>query len=132
MIIHPMTNPSSPAPDRDGLGCAAMPASGPPRSPIAMVVLALLHEAPMHAYRMHELIRERGQDKVVNVAQRNSVYQAIARLERDALIRVQSTVKGEGRPERVVYRITPEGSRTLRDWLTSTLRAPVREYPSFP
>lgn len=109
-----------------------MSPSAPPRSPIAMVVLALLQEEPMHAYRMHELIRERGQDKVVNVAARNSVYQAIARLERDGLIRVQGTTKDEGRPERVVYRVTEAGSRTLHDWLASTLSTPVREYPSFP
>lgn len=86
----------------------------------------------MHAYRMHELIRERGKDTVVNVAQRNSVYQALARLQRDALIRVQSTAKELGRPERVVYEITDAGSRTLHDWLASTLRTPVREFPSFP
>ena len=37
------------------------------RSPLALVVLALLYEAPMHPYRMQQLIKERGKDEVVNV-----------------------------------------------------------------
>ncbi|AKV01894.1 Transcriptional regulator, PadR family [Labilithrix luteola] len=102
------------------------------RSPLAMVVLALLMEAPMHAYRMHELIKTRGQDRVVNVAARNSVYQTITRLLRDGHIRVQETERDEGRPERVVYQITDSGSKVLSDWLKSMLSTPVREYPLFP
>lgn len=102
------------------------------RSPLAMVVLALLMEAPMHAYRMHELIKERGQDRIVNVAARNSVYQTIARLLRDGHIRVQETSRDEGRPERVVYQITEAGSKILSDWLKSVLSTPLAEYPRFP
>jgi DNA-binding PadR family transcriptional regulator len=102
------------------------------RSPLAVTVLALLAEAPMHAYRMHDLIKRRGKDSVVNVAQRNSVYQTIARLLRSGLIRVQQTLRHEGRPERVVYEITDEGSATLVRWLKDMLAAPAQEYPDFP
>ncbi len=35
---------------------------------LAMMVLALLVEEPMHAYRMQQLIREREKQDVVNVA----------------------------------------------------------------
>ena len=48
-----------------------------------MVLPALLLEAPMHPYRMQQMIKDRGQDQLVNVAQRNSVYQALDRLVRD-------------------------------------------------
>ncbi len=109
-----------------------MPDGSTQRSPLAMVVLALLAEAPMHAYRMHELIKERGKDTVVNVAQRNSVYQAIARLRRAGLIRVQETSRDEGRPERVVYHITEDGTAALRAWVTDMLAVPAREFPLFP
>ena len=102
------------------------------RSPLAMTVLAFLLEAPMHAYRMHELIKARGKDSVVNVAQRNSVYQTIARLLRSGLIRVQETSRGEGRPERVVYRITPEGSAALQAWLKAMISEPAAEFPDLP
>jgi DNA-binding PadR family transcriptional regulator len=92
----------------------------------------LLAEEPMHPYRMGQLIRERGKDGVVNVAQRNSVYQTIDRLLRDGLIRVRETERDERRPERTVYAITPAGTATLADWVRAMLRAPAREFPEFP
>jgi len=97
-----------------------------------MTVLALLAEEPMHAYRMHELIKARGKDTVVNVTQRNSVYQTIDRLLRSELIRVKKTVRDEGRPERVVYEITGDGSAALQEWLRAMVAEPSIEYPEFP
>jgi DNA-binding PadR family transcriptional regulator len=102
------------------------------RSPLAMVVLAMLVEEPMHAYRMQQLIKERAKDTVVNVAQRNSIYQTIARLLRDGLARVRQTAREENRPERVVYEITPLGRTTLDRWLEVMIGAPAREFPEFP
>ena len=102
------------------------------RSPLAMMVLALLVEEPMHAYRMQQLIREREKQDVVNVAQRNSIYQTIERLRRDELIRVAETRREEGRPERIVYALTPAGRRTLDGWLAEALATPAREFPEFP
>jgi DNA-binding PadR family transcriptional regulator len=101
-------------------------------SPLAVAVLSLLHEAPMHAYRMQQLIKERHKDEVVNVAQRNSVYQTIDRLGRAGLLQVQQTARDEGRPERTIYEITPSGLDTLRSWLIGMLGAPAREFPEFP
>jgi DNA-binding PadR family transcriptional regulator len=97
-----------------------------------MVLLALLKEAPMHPYRMQQVIKERGQDQLVNVAQRNSVYQALDRLVRDGLARAGGTTRDSGRPERTVYEITDEGAATLRRWLLAMLPAPAREFPEFP
>ncbi|WP_349880545.1 PadR family transcriptional regulator [Micromonospora sp. HUAS YX12] len=102
------------------------------RSPLAMMVLALLVEEPMHAYRMQQLIREREKQDVVNVAQRNSIYQTIERLRRDELIRVAETRREEGRPERTVYALTKAGRRTLDGWLADALATPAREFPEFP
>ncbi|BAL92386.1 putative PadR-like family transcriptional regulator [Actinoplanes missouriensis 431] len=102
------------------------------RSPLAMVLLALLVEAPMHPYRMQQMIKERGQDQLVNVAQRNSVYQALDRLVRDGLVRAGGTSREAGRPERTVYEVTAEGTATLRQWLLETLPEPAREFPEFP
>ncbi len=102
------------------------------RSPLAMVLLALLVEAPMHPYRMQQVIKERGQDQLVNVAQRNSVYQALDRLVRDGLARPAGTAREGGRPERTVYEITAEGEATLRRWLAHMVTTPAREFPEFP
>ncbi|GIE93803.1 PadR family transcriptional regulator [Paractinoplanes rishiriensis] len=96
------------------------------------MLLALLVEAPAHPYRMQQMIKERGQDQLVNVAQRNSVYQALDRLVRDGLARPASTSREAGRPERTVYEITEAGATTMRRWLTDMLPAPAREFPEFP
>lgn len=109
-----------------------MTSAEPRRSPLAMVLLALLLEAPTHPYRMQQMIKERGQDQLVNVAQRNSVYQALDRLVRDGLARPGGTAREAGRPERTVYEITEAGAATLRRWLTAVLPVPAREFPEFP
>ncbi|HEX4211989.1 MAG TPA: PadR family transcriptional regulator [Candidatus Dormibacteraeota bacterium] len=103
-----------------------------PRSPLAMVLLALVWEGPMHPYRMQQLIEQRGKDKIANVARRNSVYQTIESLRRSGLIAVRETARDEGRPERTVYAITEEGDRTLRLWLSTMISTPAREFPDFP
>src|SRR4051794_1880954 len=109
-----------------------MTSAEPRRSTLAMVLLALLLEAPMHPYRMQQMIKERGQDQLVNVAQRNSVYQALDRLVRDGLARPGGTTREAGRPERTIYEITEAGAATLRRWLTDMLPTPAREFPEFP
>ena len=106
--------------------------SDPRRSTLGLVLLALLTEAPMHPYRMQQMIKERGQDQLVNVAQRNSVYQALERLVRDGMARPTSVTREAGRPERTVYEITEAGAATMHRWLTEMLPAPAREFPEFP
>lgn len=86
----------------------------------------------MHAYRMQQLIKERRKDDVVNVSQRNSIYQTIQRLAREGLVAVGSTERAENRPERTTYRITDAGRSTLTDWLRRMLSTPAREYTEFP
>ena len=102
------------------------------RSSLALVVLALLYEAPMHPYRMQQLIKERGKDEVVNVRQRASVYQTIDRLQRLGLIASREKVREEKWPERTVYELTDEGRRTFRNWMDEALSARAREFPEFP
>lgn len=92
----------------------------------------MLTEAPMHAYRIQQLIKLRGKDEVVNVKQRNSLYQTIERLQRDALIAVRETERDGAFPERTVYEITDVGRDTARMWLREQLAQPAREFPSFP
>jgi DNA-binding PadR family transcriptional regulator len=102
------------------------------RSPLALAILALLYEAPMHPYRMQQLIKERAKDEVINVRLRASLYQTIARLLRDGLIAVQETARSENRPERTIYRLTAAGRETAYLWLCSMLATPAREFPEFP
>lgn len=104
----------------------------PKRSPLAVQLLVMLAEETMHPYRMLQLIKERRKDRIVNIAQRNSVYQTLDRLVRDGLAEVHDTQRADGRPERTVYRITADGMATAHQWLRAMLAAPAREYPEFP
>lgn len=102
------------------------------RSPLALAVLTLLHEAPMHPYRMQRLIKERGKDQVINVAQRASLYQTISQLLRAGLITFWETTRQEGFPERTVYKLTDLGHTTALNWMREMLSTPAQEFPEFP
>jgi DNA-binding PadR family transcriptional regulator len=102
------------------------------RSNIAMAILAMLYESPMHPYRMQQLIKDRGKHEVINVSQRASMYQTIKRLDREGLISAQKIAKSENRPERTIYEITATGTETLKAWLRDMLATPIKEYPEFP
>jgi DNA-binding PadR family transcriptional regulator len=104
----------------------------PKRSPLALAVLVLLYEAPMHVYRMQQLIKKRGEDDVINVTQPNSLYQTIARLEREGLLVAGSVDRDSKRPERTVYELTDSGRATLVHWTREMLSVPSREFPEFP
>ena len=101
-------------------------------SAIALAVLTMLYEEPMHPYRMQQLIKERGKDEVINVTQRASLYQTINRLEREELIEPQSVSRDENRPERTVYKLTSQGRQTMVDWMRKILSTPSPEFPEFP
>ncbi|WP_448954148.1 PadR family transcriptional regulator [Labrys neptuniae] len=102
------------------------------RSPLALAVLALLIEAPMHPYRMQQLLKSRGKEEVINIRQRASLYQTIERLEREGLIAASGVERGEGRPDRTVYMVTPLGRTVALDWLRAMLAEPHNEFPEFP
>ena len=102
------------------------------RSPLALAILVLLHESPMHPYRMQRLIKERGKDEVINVTQRASLYQTIQRLGREGLISAQQTIRDDKRPERTVYEITARGRAVVVQWMREILSEPAMEYPEFP
>ncbi len=99
---------------------------------MALAILALLVEAPMHTYRMQRLIMERGKDAVINASQRAGLYQTVGRLLRQALIEIRETTQAENRPERTVYSITPAGRAMLFDWMRQILSTPAAEFPAFP
>src|SRR3954454_24846397 len=94
-------------------------------SPATIAVLALLAEAPMHVYRMQQLIRERGTDLVVNVRNRSGLHTVIDRLARDGLIKVHAVERHSRHPERTVYEVTPDGLEALSTGLRAVLATPT-------
>lgn len=102
------------------------------RSPLALAILGLLAESPMHPYRMQQLIKERGKDQVINVQRRASLYQTINQLAKAGLIEARETLREENRPERTIYGLTEDGLRTMRDWMREALSTIAQEFPDFP
>lgn len=86
----------------------------------------------MHPYRMQRLLKERGKDQVINVAQRASLYQTISQLLRAGLITFWETTRQEGFPDRTVYKLTDQGHHTAFHWLREMLSTPAQEFPEFP
>jgi DNA-binding PadR family transcriptional regulator len=101
-------------------------------SPLGLIILGMLIEEPMHAYRMQKLIRDRGKDTVVNVRQRTSVHQSLDRLLRLGLISVLETAQSDGGPDRTIYKITAQGRRAAKEWLRKILTNVGEEFPEFP
>ena len=101
------------------------------RSGLALAVLALLVEEPMHPYRMQQLLRERGKGDVVNIGQRSQLYKTIDRLARDGLIVDHVTERDSTRPERTVFALTAEGHETAQEWTQEMLTAPRHDFPEF-
>jgi DNA-binding PadR family transcriptional regulator len=99
-------------------------------NPLALAVLALLYERPMHPYEMVTLMRERGKHESVRLRY-SSLYSVVGALEREGLIEPKETVREGRRPERTVYEITSEGSEEFLTWLRELLREPVKEYTQF-
>ncbi|MEJ2865916.1 PadR family transcriptional regulator [Actinomycetospora flava] len=101
------------------------------RSGLALAVLALAAEEPMHPYRMQRLLRERGKDQVVNVGQRSQLYKTIDRLVRDGLLVAQATEREFARPERTVYAASASGVDLAVTWTLDMLTAPRHEFAEF-
>ena len=95
-----------------------------------LAVLALLREAAMHPYQMQKLLHERHKDELLAL-KRGSLYHAIDRLERAALISSVRTDRQGKRPERTTYRITPSGKKELLRWLHQMIGVPLPEPSDF-
>jgi DNA-binding PadR family transcriptional regulator len=101
-----------------------------PRTPLALAVLSLLLERPMHPYEMKVLMQERGHDRVIKI-KGASVYDAVERLNRLGFIQPLETSREGRRPERTVYSLTEPGRGELLEWLRELISRPVAEYPQF-
>jgi DNA-binding PadR family transcriptional regulator len=100
-------------------------------TPLAISVLALLEERPMHAYEMYQLLISRQNDRLVKVRP-GSLYHTVERLARHEYVRATGTERAGNRPERTTYEITPSGSDALAERVESGIEKFAYEYPLFP
>jgi len=99
-------------------------------NPLALAVLALLWERPMHPYEMSMTLRERRKDESVRL-NFGSLYSVVDSLVKHGLIEAASTEREGNRPQRTVYRITDAGATEAVDWMSDLVRTPVKEFPQF-
>ncbi len=99
-------------------------------NPLALAVLVLLWERPMHPYEISLTLRERRKEESVRL-NFGSLYSVVESLEKHGLIEAASTEREGNRPTRTVYKITDLGITEAIDWLTDLVRDPVKEFPQF-
>ena len=97
---------------------------------LALAVLSLLTERPMHPYEMSVVMRQRGLSSTVKL-NFGALYSTIETLRQLGLI-VPVETQREGRhPERTIYTTPGAGRAELFDWLRVLIRAPATEYTQF-
>jgi DNA-binding PadR family transcriptional regulator len=99
-------------------------------NPLALAILVLLYERPMHPYEMATTMRERGKEKSIRLNY-GSLYTVIEQLLRENFIAVREVLKEGKRPEKTVYELTPSGETELIGWMRELVSSPVKEYPMF-
>ena len=101
-----------------------------PANPLALAVLALLFERPMHPYEMAATMKQRHKEESIKLRY-GSLYTVIELLLARGLIRARETSREGKRPERTVYVLTDAGYEALMDWMRDLIRDPVKEFPQF-
>src|SRR5712672_1070112 len=107
-----------------------MPIGSRPSNPLALAVLALLFERPMHPYEMATTLKERHKEDSIKLRY-GSLYTVIDMLLARGLLAAKEVSREGKRPERTVYALTPSGLDELCDWMRELLRDPAKEYPQF-
>src|SRR5437879_5164057 len=99
-------------------------------SPLALSVLELLDEEPMHPYEMATRMRLRHHDEFIRL-NFGTLYHTVEVLERNGWIVPVEREKEGRRPERTIYRLSDAGREVLVRIVSDILSQPRREYPHF-
>ncbi|MFC9972654.1 PadR family transcriptional regulator [Spirillospora sp. NPDC127200] len=99
-----------------------------PLTPLALTVLRMLCNEPMHPYEMQQQIRTRAYDQAVKLTH-GALYNTVDRLAAGGLIEPLETSREGRRPERTVYAVTEKGRDAAHDRLADLLTRPSDEYP---
>lgn len=99
-------------------------------SPLALSILELLNERPMHPYELAATMRERHHDEFIRL-NFGSLYHTVDSLERYGWVVPAEKEKEGNRPERTIYRLTDSGRKVLLQVVSEIIAQPRREYPHF-
>ncbi|MBD3921962.1 PadR family transcriptional regulator [Paenibacillus sp. PR3] len=98
---------------------------------LALAVLSLLHEKPMHPYEISATMKERGIPDVIKL-NNGSLYSVVEALLKQGWIIPLETQREGRHPERTIYAPTETGRVGFHDWLREMVYEPAKEYPQFP
>ncbi|MES9538127.1 MULTISPECIES: PadR family transcriptional regulator [unclassified Actinomadura] len=101
-----------------------------PLTPLALTVLRMLCDGPMHPYEMQQRIRDHAYDQAVKITH-GSLYHSVERLAAAGLIEPLETSREGRRPERTVYAVTSAGRDAAQFRLAELLVRPAEEFPLF-
>jgi DNA-binding PadR family transcriptional regulator len=99
-------------------------------NPLALAVLVLLSERPMHPYEIAATLRARHKEESIKIRY-GSLYKVIDLLQEAGLIIAREKAREGRRPERTVYELTSSGRTEMREWLSELVSEPVKEYLMF-
>ncbi|MFJ3956118.1 PadR family transcriptional regulator [Arthrobacter sp. NPDC090010] len=100
-------------------------------TPLSLAALGLLREKPRHPYEMYQTLVLRGEDRIVKVRP-GTLYHAVARLAELGLVEEDGVERDGKRPERTVYRMTPDGEAALKATVEHMLGDAGNTFPPFP
>jgi DNA-binding PadR family transcriptional regulator len=99
-------------------------------NPLALAVLSVLTTGPMHPYEIARVLKHWGKEESIKIRY-GSLYTVVQDLEKRELVEAEGTARAGHRPERTVYRLTPDGRQELEERLRELISEPVKEYPLF-
>ena len=102
----------------------------PLSNPLALAILVLLYERPMHPYEMATTLRERRKENSIRLNY-GALYAVIEQLLRQNFIAVREVLKEGRRPVKTIYELRSLGEAELIDWMRELVSSPSKEYPMF-
>ncbi len=97
---------------------------------LALAVLAVLVERPLHRYEIATTIRERGKDRDMAIKW-GSLYTVVQNMTKAGFLEVVRNERDGARPERTIYAITDAGRAELADWARELIAEPGPEQHRF-
>ncbi|WP_067841402.1 PadR family transcriptional regulator [Nocardia lijiangensis] len=97
---------------------------------LALAILSVIIERPMHRYEIASKLRERGKDQDMDIKW-GSLYTVVQNMAKAGFLEPVGSERDGARPERVIYRITDAGRAEMSDWTRELIATPVHEHDAF-
>ncbi|MEV6275424.1 PadR family transcriptional regulator [Nocardia sp. NPDC051832] len=97
---------------------------------LALAVLSVIVERPMHRYEIASVLKQRGKDRDMDIKW-GSLYTVVQNMAKAGFLEEIGSERDGARPERVIYQITDAGRAEMRDWTTELISDPELDATRF-